>query len=380
MRLLPERITWRSVAALLLASTVLLAGCATNERPKPVPLDTNAALLGVRQVWSNSVGAIDFPLDARVVDGRIYVAGGRGVVAALDVATGADVWRTSLGVGLSAGVGSDGKYSAVVTQENELVVLDGPKVIWRQKLAAVTLTAPFVGGARVFVLSADRSVQAFDVASGRKLWVQQRAGGEALVLAQAGLMTAVGDTLVVGLGGRVLGLNPLTGTSRWELAAANSRGTNEVERLVDVVAGASRQGSQLCVRAFQYAVTCLDAAAGKNLWSKPANGSSGLTGDANMVVGVESDGRVQAWRRSDGERVWLSERLRFRNLSGPLMLGRSMVVGDETGLLHFLSREDGAPLNRLSTDGSAIRQAPVLAGQTMVAFTSKGSVVAFRPE
>lgn len=362
------------------AALLGLAGCAGPDKPKPTPLEPNVALLGVRQVWANSVGPVDFPLDARVVDGRIYVAGGRGTVAALDAATGADVWRTSVGAALSAGVGSDGKYSAVVTQENELVVLDGPKTIWRQKLPAMTLTPPYVGGARVFVLSADRSVQAFDVASGRRLWVQQRAGAESLVLAQAGLMTAVGDTLVVGLGGRVIGMNPLNGSSRWELAAASSRGTNEVERLVDVVAGTARQGDQLCVRAFQYAVTCLDAAAGKNLWSKPANGASGITGDASLLVGVESDGRVLALRRDNGERLWVSERLRFRTLGSPLLLGRSLVVGDDTGLLHFFSREDGSPLDRVSTDGSAIRQAPVLSGQTLVAVTAKGNVLAFRPQ
>jgi outer membrane protein assembly factor BamB len=30
-------------------------------------------------------------------------------------------------------------------------------------------------------------------------------------------------------------------------------------------------------------------------------------------------------------------------------------VGDSTGLVHLLSREDGTPLNRLTTDGSRHR-------------------------
>ena len=79
-------------------------------------------------------------------------------------------------------------------------VLDGGKELWRQKLAAVTLTAPLVAGGRVFALSGDRSVSAFDAASGRKLWQQQRTG-EALVLGRSGIIMAIGDTLVAGLGG-----------------------------------------------------------------------------------------------------------------------------------------------------------------------------------
>ena len=57
-----------------------------------------------------------------------------------------------------------------------------------------------------------------------------------------------------------------------------------------------------------------------------------------------------------------------------------MAVGDNTGLVHLLSREDGSPLNRLSTDGSAIAAAPVVAGDTLVVVTQKGGVFGFRPE
>jgi len=57
-----------------------------------------------------------------------------------------------------------------------------------------------------------------------------------------------------------------------------------------------------------------------------------------------------------------------------------VVVGDNTGLVHLLSREDGSPLNRLSTDGSAIAAAPVVAGDTLVVVTQKGGVFGFRPE
>jgi outer membrane protein assembly factor BamB len=103
-------------------------------------------------------------------------------------------------------------------------------------------------------------------------------------------------------------------------------------------------------------------------------------GDGKAIFGSESDGRVVSWRRSDGERSWVSDRLRFRKLTTPVLAGRALVVGDETGVLHFLSSEDGAPLNRISTDSTAIAAAPVLVGQTLVAVTRRGGVFGFRPE
>jgi outer membrane protein assembly factor BamB len=103
-------------------------------------------------------------------------------------------------------------------------------------------------------------------------------------------------------------------------------------------------------------------------------------GDDKYVFGVESDGKIVAWRRTDGERAWASERLRYRGLTAPLVAGRSVVVGDEAGLVHWLSREDGSALTRVATDGSALVTAPVLADKTLVVVTHSGGIFGFKPE
>ncbi|MFM6992491.1 MAG: outer membrane protein assembly factor BamB [Rhodoferax sp.] len=358
----------------------VMAGCAGGvEPPKPAELGPNAALIGVRQAWAAQIGPVGFPLQINVQGNTVTVANSEGTVAALDARTGADIWRSTLGTGLAAGVGSDGRFAAVVTQGNELVVLDAGRELWRQKLPALSFTAPLVAGARVFVLSADRAVTAFDATSGRRLWGQSRPG-EPLVLRQAGVMLAVGDTLVVGLSGRLVGMNPANGASRWEVPIAVPRGTNDVERLVDLVAQVSRVGDVVCARAYQTAVGCVNAADGKPVWTKPANGFVGVHGDGQNIYGTEADGKVIAWRSASGERGWESERLKYRGLTAPLAVGRSVAVGDGTGLIHLLSREDGALLNRLATDGTAIVAAPALAGTTLVVTTRNGGVFGFRPE
>ena len=366
------------VAGLVLA--LALSGCgSTTQAPKPADLGPNAALIGVRLAWSAKVGEVKFPLVVKANGNNIAVASSDGVVATLDARTGADLWRTPLGGALSAAAGSDGRYTSVVNQANELVTLDAGREIWRQKLPALTFTAPLVAGARVFVLGADRSVAAFDAASGRKLWTQARPG-EALVLRQVGVLLAVGDTLVVGLSGRLVGMNPQNGSSRWEVPIAVPRGTNDVERLVDIVSQVSRVGDSVCARAYQAMVGCVNAERGMLVWNKPAAGAQGLHGDDEMVYGTESDGKVIAWRRLDGERAWVSERLKYRNLTAPLVVGRSVAIGDSSGTVHLLSRTDGSPLNRLTTDGTEIAAAPVLVGDTLVVVTRSGGVFGFRPE
>lgn len=367
---------WTCLGVLWLA----IAACSSSpEKPQPAALPNLNGQLVVQKAWTANIGPVTTPLFASVHGGLVAVASTPGQVALINAANGQDVWRLQLDSPIQAGVGGDGQRFAVITRNNEVVAIEAGKVLWRFRLPAMSYTAPLVAGGRVFVLTADRAVTALDGASGQKLWTQQRTG-DPLVLQQAGLLIPFGDTLLAGWGGRLASLNPNTGTVRWETLVGSSRGTNEVERLVDVVNGASRMGNVVCVRAFQASVTCVDATRGSTVWTRPAQGHEGLDGDENWVYGVESDSKVLAWQRQTGQPAWSQEALRFRGLSAPLLMGRSLVVGDDKGLVHFLSRQDGQALQRLSTDGSAITGKPVAAGPTLVVVTRTGGVFGFRPE
>lgn len=378
----------RVAGAGLLGAVLALAGCGSMPSwmggggapaQRPAELGANPALMGVRQAWTARVGAVGYALTPAVAGANVALAGSDGAVVLLDASTGQDVWRASAGAAIEAGVGTDGRLVSVVTQGNELVTLQDGKVLWREKLPARVFTAPLVAGQRVFVMAGDRSVLAFDGQSGRRLWIQSRQG-EPLVLRQPGVMLAVGDTLVVGQGGRLVGMNPLNGTVRWEAPLASSRGTNDVERLVDLVGRVSRVGNSVCARAFQAAVGCADAERGTAVWTKRANGAQGVSGDDRLVIGTEADSRVVAWRRTDGERAWVHDKLLYRGLGTPLVAGNSVLVGDSAGFVHVLSREDGSLLTRLSTDGSAVVAPPVLAGNTLVVVTRAGGVFGFVPQ
>ena len=363
-----------------LAAAAVLAGCAAGSpRPTPAELPPNVDLIGVRQAWHAKLAPIDFPLQVHTQGSQVLLATGEGTVTTLDARTGGVIGQVSAGAPLSAGVGSDGTVSAVVTRANQVVALEGGRELWRHRLPTQSYTAPLVAGGRVFVLGADRSLTALDGKSGAKLWSLQRPA-EPLVLRQAGVLLAVGNTLVAGMAGRMVGINPDDGGVRWEAPIAAARGTNDVERLVDLVGPVSRQGSVVCARAFQTAIGCVDAADGTLRWSKPANGATGLAGDGQQLYGAEADGQVMAWRADTGERAWQTERLKWRQLTGPLVLGRSVVVGDSTGLVHLLSRQDGSAMDRFATDGSGIAATPVAAGNTLVVVTRSGGVYGYRPQ
>ena len=365
------------------AAVTALSGCAwlgSGSAPKPADLGANVVQLPVRQAWKAQVPALkNASLRVQVQGENVVLAGADGTVVSFQAASGRENWRGQVGAALQTGVGADARYAAVVTAANALVVLENGAQRWKQTLSASTFTAPLVAGGRVFVLAADRSVTAFDASNGARLWSQRR-DGEPLVLRQQGVLMPYGNTLLVGLSGRLVAMDPDTGRIMWEAPLASPRGTNDVERLVDLVGPASRQGNAICARAFQAAVGCVDANSGRTAWTQTAKGAVGIAADAEYVFGTESNGTVQAWNMLDGAKVWSVERFQHRKLTAPLVLGRAVVAADDAGLVHVMSKQDGAHLNRLNTDGTGVVVAPVVAADTLVVVTRGGGIYGFRPD
>ena len=376
---------WMTAQRTVVAAAMVtaLGGCAwfgSSSAPKPVDLGPNVVNLPVRQAWKLSLPAVkDVNIRAQVQGDSVVVAAADGTVVSVNAATGREDWRGQVGKTLQTGVGADGRLAAVVTTGNELVVLDAGNKLWSKTLSASAFTAPLVAGGRVFVLAADRSVSAFDAQSGAQLWTQRREG-EPLVLRQQGVLMPYGNTLLAGLSGRLVALNPDTGNVEWEAPLASPRGTNDVERLVDLVGPASRVGNAVCARAFQASVGCVDANVGRTAWAQTAKGAVGIASDAEYVFGTESNGIVQAWSLADGEKRWSVDRFQHRKLTAPLVLGRAVVTADESGLVHMLSKQDGGHLNRLTTDGTGVAVAPVVAADTLVVVTRGGGIYGFRPD
>lgn len=365
-------------ALLAVGAAALMVAC-SSDKPKPTPLTALTAKIAGRQIWQAKLDGVRMPLAMPVRNGSVMAAGADGAVVALDLQSGREQWRGQAGGKLSAGVGSDGRFAAVVTVDNELVVLDKGAKAWTARLESNTTTAPLVAGERVFVMGVDRAVHAFDALDGKRIWTHQRAG-EALTLAQAGAIGVYKDTLLVGQGASLVGLDPTTGSVRWETALTSPRGTNEVERLNDLVGPVLRLGDVFCARSFQTAVGCINASNGTLKWSRLAGGQQALGGDNDILVGADASDRITAWRSGTGDISWTNETLLYRNLSAPVVVGKTVIFGDLEGQVHFLDRDTGAAVLRLPTDGSPIITSPVVSGTTVLVATRNGGIFAFRPE
>ena len=375
-----------SSAWVILVATVVVACSSTSSLKTPSAKEVviPASAREVTALWRIQLPPMGPWLTPVLGADGLIVASSKGLVSALDAGTGKTLWSLDLKSNLLSGIGAEApragqaQHFAVVTQSNELVYFSRQGEEWRYPLSVQAITTPVLAGGRVFVLQSDRSVIGLNAQNSRLLWTQQKTG-DPLILNQKGILMGVQDTLVVGFSGRVLGLNPLTGATRFDTPIAVPRGVNDLERLVDLVAPAYRQGEVVCLRAFQAQIGCVNAVKGTLFWSRAAKGDVGLSGDANTVVAVESNGMVLGYDRASGDKTWESEKLRYRHLGAPLSLDASrFAVPEADGVVYLLSSEDGGLLARLPSNSQGPLAGLVRTPDGLASVSLSGSVQAYR--
>ena len=371
----------------------LLAGCSSISSLNPFsakvePKNVPAALvdfkstLALKSVWTTSIGSSGNYVFSPVYAGdSIYAAAANGSISRISAANGSTVWRINADIPLTAGVGSDGSTVAVAGEKGMVIAFDADgKLRWKAQASSEVLSAPVVGAGLVVVLSLDNRIAAYDVVSGKRKWSVDRTS-PSLTLRSSPGMVIVGPTVVAALpGGKLLSVDLRNGGARWEVAVGDPRGATELERIADVSGFPAVFGRDVCAAAYQGRVGCVDVVTGAARWSKKLSSGSGLGIDDRNVYAVDENSALYAFTRDGGQSVWRNDKLAHRGLSAPISLGRVIAVADGQGYIHFLAREDGSFMNRVSTDGSPIVASPLLAGTNLIIQTKSGTLLAVTTE
>jgi outer membrane protein assembly factor BamB len=313
-----------------------------------------------------------------LVGDKLFVASTEGTVACIEASNGKTLWRISAGAALTAGVGSDGKTVVVGAQDGVVLAFDANngKSRWKAQASSQILSSPAVGRGVVVVRSLDNRILALDSETGARRWFVQRPAPSLALQAAPGIVIA-DDTVYSALpAGRLLALSVGTGVPRWESSIAEPRGATELERVVDVSGTPVLLGKDICATSYQGRIACADIGNGALRWARELSAEVGPGIDERFVFAADERGNVHSFARANGANQWRNTSLSWRGLSAPISFSRAVVVGDKEGYLHFLSREDGAMLARLSTDGSAIKARPLIASSLLIVQTLGGKIVA----
>jgi len=354
-------------------AALMLAACSSGRKIPDLP--GLAAERGTIR-WSVDLDGGGYGFAPAIVDDRVYAAGRDGSLAGIDLASGAVDWRIDTDVRLITGVGASGGLVAITDENGFLRVHDEKgEQRWQAAIGAEAVSVPVVDGDVLVIRGSDNRVLAFDAYTGRRRWVYTRQNPP-LVLRQTNRPRLDGATAYIGLpGGRLVALSTETGAMRWESAISLPRGSNEIERIADVLGEPVLVGRQICAGSYQGRVGCVDAATGRPAWSQEISAVGAIDFDGRTVVAVDTRGRVHALN-DVGEPLWVQEGFQGRLLGAPTLVGDMLAVGDEEGYLHWLALADGSLAGRVRIDNSAIVSAPRRAGNLAIVQTVRGRVAA----
>ncbi|NYT61323.1 outer membrane protein assembly factor BamB [Alcaligenaceae bacterium] len=366
----------------LALSVVALAGCSLfsnrNARYDPVPLTEYAAGVSANVAWSVSLGSGGgYGFIPVVVADSVYAAASNGSVSKLDVASGRIQWRADAKTNLTAGVGSDGRITAVAAADGTVVAFDDTGAEkWRAKATSAVNIPPAVGAGVVVVRSSDYRIQAFDEATGELRWNIQRPG-PALALKANMQMIIVDGLLISGLpNGRLMAINASNGSVQWEGTVSVSQGATDLERISDVVGTPQIQGPLLCGVTYQGRMVCFDVSqGGRPMWAHDFSSNTGMTTDSQQAYAADQRDVVHAYTLADGHEVWKQDALRNRRLSAPAVVPQAVAFGDLDGYVHFLSRIDGKLLGRVQVGGGAITSPLLATNRGVLVQTGNGNLV-----
>jgi outer membrane protein assembly factor BamB len=370
-----------------LAALLLAAACSKDKNvdqpAKLTPLPHPS--LRVQRVWGAAVDdkkAVALRLGAgiSIANQRVYAAGSRGEVVALDLATGHVVWHVKTKAALSGGTAASADLVVAGSSEGQVFAFDpaNGQLRWKVRVNGELLAPAAISPKLVAVRAVDGKLHGLSPADGHELWVQEQAVPR-LSLRGTSHPVIVGDVVLCGFdNGKVLAVNAGDGTVQWEQQVTPPHGRTELERLIDIDSAVSVSGNDVYTVGFQGKVAMLALDTGQVWWSHDTSSYRGLILDDETLYVSDADGQVVAMKARTGAEVWRQPVLLHRGLSALALMDDSVVVGDFQGYVHWIDKASGALAARVQSGKVRISNPPAVAGNMVVVINDRGQINAYR--
>ena len=370
---------------LLVAAVLAIVACDSKEKKleKPAELtDIKSPSVRIQKLWSASVGGggkkLRLGLGLSQIDDRLFAAGRDGDVAAFDIKTGKQLWRTETKLTLAGGTGAGNGLVAVGSADGQVVVFaaENGAEKWRANVKGEVLSAPAFSQNEVIVRTVDGRLHGLALADGKEIWSAEQQIPR-LTLRGTSAPVVARDLALSGFdNGRVLAVSVTDGATVWDSPVSPAHGRTELERLNDIDGSVKVVGDEVFVAGFQGRAAMLSLDSGQIWWTQEISSYRGVDVDADNLYVATSQGGVVALTRRTGTEVWRNETLARRSLSAPAAVGDYVVVADLEGYVHWLDRTTGEIVARTKTGGDRMTNPPLVANGIVYVISDKGDISA----
>ena len=370
---------------LLLAMS--LVGCSLfevrDELLDPVKLNKITTEVSPKTVYKVSVGKgvnDEFSRLAPMHNGdQLITVDVAGNITAWRKNDGKRIWRQETGLKVQTGVNGSSETILVGAADGTVNAYDAKDgaALWTTSLNSVVMAVSGATDTHAVVRTKNGYIHALELADGEVRWSINR---EVPPLTLHGQSTPLfyADKVLIGLdNGRLLALSADDGKVLWERAVASGRGSNELDRMVDIDGRFVVENNIAYVSTFQGNVAAINIESGDAIWTQEASSVVGLSTDDDRIYYTDSNDVVWALDKYLGESIWKNEELLRRDLTVPVVHGDYVVAADVEGYLHWFSKEDGRIVARQKTGATVITE-PYVSDGLLYVLNTNGSLSVWR--
>jgi len=383
----PVKPTHALAPAAVLVALVLIAACSKDknidEPAKLTPLPHPS--VRVTHLWGHNMGdksaaVLRLGQGISIAEQRVYAAGHKGEVVALDLANGHLLWRAKTGAPLSGGTASSSELVVAGASDGQVFAFDPANghSRWKVRVNGEVLAPAAISARLVAVRTVDGKLHALSPADGHELWATEQQVPR-LSLRGTASPVITGDLVLCGFdNGKVVAVNAADGSLQWEATVTPPHGRTELERLDDIDSPVRVSGRDVYAVGFQGKVAMLALDTGQVWWSHEESSYRGITLDEDTLYMADADGVVAALKARTGAEVWRQNVLLHRGLSPIAVMDDTVVVGDFQGYVHWLDKASGALAARIGSGSGRISTQPLVAGDIVVVANDRGHINAYR--
>jgi outer membrane protein assembly factor BamB len=346
------------------------------------------ALAGaVRQVWTGDAGegsskGARITASPIVSDGHVYTLDAAGKVTGFAL-SGGKLFQVSTVPENESGAGGHG--GGLAAENGRLYVANGygvaaaldpqsGKVLWQKNLGAPVRSAPTASGDKLFVVTVQGRFYCLNGADGAELWASRG------LPQQASLMTSTspavdGDIVVVPYpSGDVMALKVSDGTPVWSENLTRTRQTSQMASMSDAARPAIDGGIVFAV-GHAGRMVATQSKTGERLWSVDVPGTQTPWVAGDTVYVVDTRGQIMALSRTDGKTRWTAQLPDSKIWSGPVLAGGELWLTSNKGQLIAVNASTGKVGAGLNL-GDPVYIPPVVAQGRMFVLTDSAKLIA----
>jgi len=313
-----------------------------DNTPEPLP-DGFENKVQVNQPWIKEFDLLPGYAEIVFKEDSIFFVTEDGVFTKISQDSGEVLFSKKINTKIKTGLfGSFDNDFFFTDQRNFLTKIDqNGNLIWSTKLTNTLNLKPFFYKNQIILKYINNKIESFDSNSGLSLWSYVRQNPPLSINVQSPIII-VDDILYSGFpGGKVVIIEPESGSFLTELTLSRPKGVTEIERTNDVAGDLGIVDSMLIASSYNGEITAFDRASGSKVWSRKVSSYHGIaTDNINLVVAHENDA-IYNFDLKSGKTIWKNNDLSYRKISKPIIFNDFLLSIDYLGVLHIFNLNEG---------------------------------------